>query len=416
MYNRTLERQIKKTIGEGKPIPKKWASLLALVSETYDHYEADRVLLERSMELSSKELFEANQFLSRQRDELEAKTHELEQAYRELKATQAQLIQSEKMAALGQLIAGVAHEINTPLGAINAAGSVLDKLLPQVLSKQPELFKTFTPELEYLFQQFVNQSLEGSQSLSSREERQYIREITEFLRANNVEKANSLAIKLVKAGVYKNYEPYLPLFLQENSEAIIELAFNIGRLRVNINNIILAVAKTQKIVFALKSYSYKSSSEYPEPYNIAKNLDTILTIYHNQLKHGIQTAVDIPADIPEIDAYVDELNQVWTNIIHNAIQAMQGKGELNIQVRSENGEVVVNIQDNGPGIPEELQEKIFEPFFTTKKQGEGSGLGLDICRKIVQKHNGKISVQSQPGNTIFSVHLPKRLNNATISS
>lgn len=410
MYNnRTLERQLKKTIGEGKPIPKKWASLLALVAETYNHYEADRALLERSMELSSKELFEANQYLGQQRDELRAKTEALELAYTELKTAQAQLVQSEKMAALGQLIAGVAHEINTPLGAINAAGGVLDKLLPQVLEKQPPLFKTLSPDLETLFQRFSAQCMDNTQNLTSREERQYTREISDYLKAHNVEKGATLAIKIVKAGVYKNYEQYLPLFQTENSESIIDLAFNIGRLRININNIILAVAKTQKIVFALKSYSYKGSSDHPEPYNIGKNLDTILTIYHNQLKHGITTTLDIDPTVPEIDAYVDELNQVWTNIIHNAIQAMEGKGELKISAITENGGVWVKINDNGPGIPEEIQQKIFEPFFTTKKQGEGSGLGLDICKKIIQKHKGKIVLESRTGSTTFAVYLPQRL-------
>ncbi|MFQ3584917.1 MAG: ATP-binding protein [Cyanobacteriota bacterium] len=110
--------------------------------------------------------------------------------------------------------------------------------------------------------------------------------------------------------------------------------------------------------------------------------------------------------LPEILCYPDELNQVWTNLIHNAIQAMEGKGQLQVRAYPQGSEAVVEIIDSGPGIPAELRERIFEPFFTTKPAGEGSGLGLDIVRRILDKHQGRIEVESQPGRTCFRILLP----------
>jgi len=110
--------------------------------------------------------------------------------------------------------------------------------------------------------------------------------------------------------------------------------------------------------------------------------------------------------LPPISAYVGELNQVWTNLIHNAIQAMDGRGEILIETRVENGDVEVAIQDSGPGIEPEVAARIFEPFFTTKAKGEGTGLGLSISARIVEKHGGKIRVDSRPGRTRFEVRLP----------
>jgi signal transduction histidine kinase len=130
-----------------------------------------------------------------------------------------------------------------------------------------------------------------------------------------------------------------------------------------------------------------------------------LTIYHNQLKHGVEVTKNYQT-VPTILCLPDELNQVWTNLIHNAIQAMNNQGELEIAVFPQSDYVVTQITDSGPGIPDPIKARIFEPFFTTKPAGEGSGLGLDIVRKIVEKHQGKIEVESQPGRTTFSVILP----------
>jgi signal transduction histidine kinase len=339
--------------------------------------------------------------------DLEAANKNLAKAYEDLKNTQQQLIQSEKMAALGQLIAGVAHEINTPIGAISAAATNISKALPETLKNYPKLLSILGPHAD-LFFQLVERTLSFTGSLTSREERQYRRQLTELLEQHGVPNANSIAQSLVKIGVFDNVEPFLPLLKHPEANFIIEMAGNIGKLRLNTDNIELAVSKTQKIVFALKAYSRKGVEEKPEYMQIPETIDTVLIIYHNQLKYGIEVTKDYEPDLPAILGLPDQISQVWTNIISNAIQAMQGKGSLHIRVWREGDDIIASFTDSGPGIPKEIQDKIFEAFFTTKPAGEGTGLGLDISRKIVEKHGGKIYFESEPGKTTFYVRLPIR--------
>jgi signal transduction histidine kinase len=184
------------------------------------------------------------------------------------------------------------------------------------------------------------------------------------------------------------------------------MAATLGKIKKNVDTIETAVAKTQKIVFALKSYSYKTHDEQSTEVDVAENMRTILTIYGNQLKYGVELVTNFDENLPIIQGWPDELSQVWTNIIHNALQAMDNKGRLQIDILKDPKGILVKITDSGPGIPKEIQDKIFQAFFTTKKQGEGSGLGLDICKKIIEKHKGKIWVDSEPGRTTFLVLLP----------
>ena len=319
---------------------------------------------------------------------------------------QSKMLHTEKMATLGTLIAGVAHEINTPLGAINASGSNLSKSLPQVLNKIPSFFKTLAPELEPLFYNLVERSLNFSGTLSSREERQYRKQVGDLLKEKNIPGASNLSKDLVKVGIVEDIDEFIPIFVQPNADEIIEMAYSIGRLRVNIDNIQTAVNKTQKIVFALKSYSRRNSFDEAELANIVQNIETVVTIYHNQLKYGIELTRDFEPNLPNLRCYPDELMQVWTNIIHNAIQAMNGKGDLHLEAKHQAGDIVVRITDSGPGIPEHVLSRIFDAFFTTKPEGEGSGLGLDISRRIIEKHQGRIEVDTEPGRTTFSVFLP----------
>jgi len=140
--------------------------------------------------------------------------------------------------------------------------------------------------------------------------------------------------------------------------------------------------------------------------DIVKSLETTLTILNHKLKRGIIVQRDYQPLPLLVDSFGSELNQVWTNIIDNAIDAMGGKGELRVRTYRDDGCVVVEIRDNGPGIPPDVQKHIFEPFFTTKGVGQGTGLGLDTVQRIVRKHKGAIDVRSKPGETSFQVWLP----------
>jgi len=163
------------------------------------------------------------------------------------------------------------------------------------------------------------------------------------------------------------------------------------------------------IVKAVKTYSYLDQAPIQEV-DIEESLENTLVILRPKIKAGISIARDYADDVPRIEAYGSELNQVWTNIIDNAVDAMQGQGELVLSTYAKDGDVVVEITDNGPGIPPEVQPRIFEPFFTTKAPGVGTGLGLHIAYNIVvDKHRGQIQLASKPGETRFRVTLPVRL-------
>jgi signal transduction histidine kinase len=206
-------------------------------------------------------------------------------------------------------------------------------------------------------------------------------------------------------GIYEMPEKFIPLLRTGNSMEIIQMAYRLTSLLRSSKTIQMAVDRASKVVFALKSFSHYDSAGEPVKANIIDGIETVLTLYHNLLKQGVEVIRNFE-EVPQIFCFPDELNQVWTNIVHNAIQAMKGKGTLRIDVKSENEEIKISFADTGCGIPDAIKEKIFDPFFTTKPQGEGSGLGLDIVKRIIEKHKGKIEVMSEPGNTEFSIYLP----------
>jgi signal transduction histidine kinase len=159
------------------------------------------------------------------------------------------------------------------------------------------------------------------------------------------------------------------------------------------------------LVCAIKEYTFMDQSPL-QNVDIVKSLENTLTILNYKLKHGVTVERDYGAVPLLVSTFGSDLSQVWTNIIDNAIDAMNGKGKLRLRTYSEDNFAVVEIVDNGPGIPEELQARIFEPFFTTKKVGQGTGLGLDTVQRIVKKHKGTITVDSKPGQTCFQIWLP----------
>jgi len=336
---------------------------------------------------------------------LQDKNQELATTLKQLKATQDELIQSEKMAALGQLIAGVAHEINTPLGAIRSSAGNMAKFLAQTLTQLPTLFQSLSPEQGQEFFTLLQQSLDYESNLSAKEERKLRRRLTRQLEAEEIENADSLADTLVDMGIYDQVESYFPLLKRPDSSHLIETAYKLSGLQRGTQTIYTATERAAKVVFALKTYARYDHSGEMIPANLTEGMETVLTLYYNQLKHGVDV-IRHYNELPPVTCYPDELNQVWTNLIHNALHAMDNKGTLTIEIQQQNHQAKISITDSGKGIPPEIQAKIFQPFFTTKPAGEGSGLGLDIVKKIIDKHQGQIDVASIPGQTTFTILLP----------
>ena len=337
---------------------------------------------------------------------LQDKNKELGRALAELQAAQNQLILSEKMAALGQLVASIAHEINTPLGAIRASSDNSAKALGEFLKILPKLFRELEGDRQRYFLTLIEKSINSDNVFNTKEKRKFKREITKILEAHEISNARRLADSLIDMKIYGEIDDILPLFKEQNNDELLAAAYNLSRLQINGRNIITAVERASKVVFALKSYARYDQSGEQQLVQITEGIETILELYHNQLKQGIEI-IRTYQELPPIWCYPDELNQVWTNLIHNAIQAMNGKGTLEIGVSQQDGNVEVTVTDSGSGIAPEILDKIFDPFFTTKPPGEGSGLGLDIVRKIIDKHQGTMNVESRPGRTQFMVCLPK---------
>jgi two-component system NtrC family sensor kinase len=304
------------------------------------------------------------------------------------------------------LIAGVAHEINTPIGAIKSSGHNISDALDSALLGLPALLDDLDRTDRERFSALVERASKPKKMLSTREERAVVREVTTALEALGLKQARHHADMLVQLQSHTNLDQMLPLLRHPASERILDIAYGISTISTNAGNINTAVDRVAKIIFALKSFSRFGGVQVWTESDLAEGLETVLTIYQNQIKHGTELIRQFQ-EMPQVRCLPDEINQVWTNLIHNALQAMDYKGTLTISVRREGDEALVSVSDTGCGISPELQKRIFEPFFTTKATGEGTGLGLDIVRKIVEKHQGRINVESEVGHgSTFTVHLP----------
>lgn len=342
--------------------------------------------------------------------QLAASNQELALVLTNLQAAQQELIHSEKMAALGQLIAGVAHEINTPLAAIRSSVQNILEFFTDNLERLPRFFQELSLERQQYFFTLLQKSTQQADTLSSKEKRQLKKALQRQLEAQEIAEADSLACTLADIGIGAEIEPFLPLLKAADSQTILQAAYQFATVQKSTRTIATATERAAKIVFALKSYGRYDNSGEKVSANIAEGIETVLTLYHYQIKQGVEVVRNYDPNLPYILCYPDELNQVWTNLLYNALQAMNYRGTLHIEVKQQEQSLLVSIIDTGKGIPPEIMPRIFEPFFTTKAPGEGSGLGLDIVKKIIDKHQGEIQVESWSGKTRFTVVLPLNSN------
>jgi signal transduction histidine kinase/predicted CoA-binding protein len=332
------------------------------------------------------------------------------------KSSEMMLRQSEKMAQLGTMTAGIAHEINNPAAAAQRGANQMRAEIARLQRVHMKLTELNLPaevlakllDLDQLAQERASQPL-GLDSLD-RSDREY--EIETWLSENGIEKTWELAPTLVDLGYERNeLEALAEAFSNQQMPIIIDWLEASYSIYLLLEEIAQGAGRIAEIVKALKSYAYLDQAPV-QSVDVHEGLNNTLIMLRHKLKEGITVKRDYDERIPKIEAYGGELNQVWTNLIDNAIDAMDGKGQITIRSKYEPPWVAVDVEDNGPGIPEEVQSKLFSPFFTTKPVGKGTGLGLNISYKIIEKHGGDIKVYSHPGRTRFTVRLPVNSDDA----
>lgn len=340
--------------------------------------------------------------------QLMRKNRELEQAYLQ---QEIMLRQSEKLATLGKLSAGMAHELNNPAAAAQRGADQLRGEISQLQKVQLELGALgLSPSQRDALAARTRLTEERARHPSdldplTRSDRED--EIESCLEDSGVENAWEAAPMLVDMGYGPDALAELgQSFTAEQFPKVVASQSNSYATHSLLEEIGQGVGRIVEIVKALKSYSYLDQAPI-QSIDVHEGLDNTLVMLRNKLKGGVAVRRDYAADLPHIQAFGSELNQVWTNIIDNAASAMEGQGELVLKTYQRDPWVVVEIHDTGPGIPEGILPQIFDPFFTTKAPGEGTGLGLNISHNIVvQKHQGEIAAHSQPGSTCFEVRLP----------
>ncbi len=316
--------------------------------------------------------------------------------------------QRDRLASLGKLSAGLAHELNNPASAAKRAASQLRDILKKVKNASLELGRRdLTPaqksEIERLEALFTQQDIVPPDALTISDLED---QIDSLLRSHGQNDLWLLAAGLARRNIKPEVVESLFATLDGDTAraALVRIAAS-EEIANLLHEIESSTSRISDLVGAIKEYTHMDQAPV-QNVDVVKSLETTLTIMNHKLKQGVVVQRDYQRDPLLVNSFGSELNQVWTNLIDNAIDAMHGKGELRVRTYRDDGCAVVVIGDNGPGIPDEVQPHIFEPFFTTKGVGEGTGLGLDTVQRIVKKHRGNIEVNSSPGDTRFQVWLP----------
>jgi signal transduction histidine kinase len=329
-----------------------------------------------------------------------------------LRNTEAMLRQNEKMAALGTLSAGLAHELNNPAAAAKRSAALLASTLSawqEVASEldNAALGREQRDALHALRAQIVERgAAPASLDPLTRGDRESA--LQEWLEARHVDRAWEMAPALVAfAWDVGALEKIDHTFGAQFAQVAQWLGLGC-QVHALLDEVSKSAERISEIVKAVKSYSYLDQAPIQQV-DVHEGLENTLVILRHKLKQGVQVTRLYAPNLPHIEAYGSQLNQVWTNIIDNAIDAMESKGLLTIRTYQNGDAVIVEITDSGPGIPDTIKARIFEPFFTTKPPGVGTGLGLHVSYNIIEKHHGQIQIDSKPGATTFRVTLPIQL-------
>jgi signal transduction histidine kinase len=316
--------------------------------------------------------------------------------------------QRDRLASLGKLSAGLAHELNNPASAAKRAASQLRQMLTKIRNASLELGRRdLTPaqkaEIEKVEASFTQTDVVPPDPLTQSDLED---QIDSLFRSHGQNDLWMLAAGLAQRNIKPEMIESLFGILDAESAraALIRIAASV-EIATLLHEIESSTSRISDLVGAIKEYTHMDQAPV-QNVDVVKSLETTLTILNHKLKQGVAVVRDYQRDPLLVNSFGSELNQVWTNIIDNAIDAMHGKGELRVRTYRDDNCAVVEISDNGPGIPAEVEPHIFEPFFTTKGVGEGTGLGLDTVQRIVKKHRGTIQVTSKPGDTRFHVWLP----------
>lgn len=339
--------------------------------------------------------------------QLERSNNELTESYKQLVNLQAEMIRQEKMATMGLLVAGIAHEINTPLGAVSAANESIAhalelELMPLIESSSREAFQTAMD--------MCRQCHMTDFKLSSREERAAFRKLlneTEQIISDETQR-QEVCRRLVDLRYLELNDEVINLLKHPEYQHILSIAACLLKICRSTGTINLAVNRASKVVKALNTFSHGTEDSKPIEYNLKESFEAVITLLWNKIKEHSSILVEIEESVNLIGQR-EEILQVWTNIINNALHASKYKCNITVNHKLENETHVITISNDGPMIPDEILPKIFDVFFTTKSAGEGSGLGLNICKKIIEQHKGTISCESTPSLTSFIINLPVNL-------
>ena len=329
--------------------------------------------------------------------------------YRTARSVESTARQRDSLVTLGTLAAGIAHEINNPASAASRAIVALEKECQTLLSSVRKLTQEdISPEQFAALDALRSEIKPATANLDPLDRADREQALTSWLKRQGVGRGWSIAPALAAAGVDLDWCSRAAAVLEGQAlEPGLEWVASTSSVAALLSEAKESTRRISELVAAVRSYTQMDRAAM-QHIQVTDGLDSTLVMLGHRLR-GVTVVRDYGADVPMIDAYAGELNQVWTNLIDNAVHALGGSGTLRVITRVDQDKVVIEIADTGPGMPPEVAARAFEPFFTTKEVGQGTGLGLDIARRIiVERHGGKISIDSQPGETILRVELPVR--------